>query len=170
MRQQVVDDVTPLDDYLSYAVAAAAVGSGLMAGLFFVFSNVAMRAFGDLGPERGMEAMQRINVRILNPVFFLVFFGTSILCVVVGIVCVGTLDEPGRAWFLAGGTAYVLGVFAVTVAFNVPLNNKLARATPSDALVAWPAYVSAWLPWNHVRTWACLVALTCFMVGFARGG
>jgi uncharacterized membrane protein len=46
----------------------ATLGSALMAGLFFTFSNTAMTAFSKLPPPTGIAAMQSINVWILNPV------------------------------------------------------------------------------------------------------
>ncbi len=43
--------------WIEALVGAAAVGSGLMAGLFFVFSNFAMRALGRIPTPGGMSAM-----------------------------------------------------------------------------------------------------------------
>ncbi len=40
---------------------AAAIGSGLMAGLFFVFSVTVMTALGKLPAPAGIAAMQSIN-------------------------------------------------------------------------------------------------------------
>ncbi len=51
----------------------ALLGCGLMAGLFFAFSVCVMKALAQLPPEKGIAAMQSINVTILNPVFFVVF-------------------------------------------------------------------------------------------------
>ena len=58
-------------------VLLAALGSGLMAGLFFVFSVAIMTALERLMPHEGVAAMQHINVVIINPLFALVFFGTA---------------------------------------------------------------------------------------------
>ena len=44
----------------------AALGSGVMAGFFFAFSVVVMKALGKLAPEEGIAAMQSINVVVLN--------------------------------------------------------------------------------------------------------
>jgi hypothetical protein len=48
----------------------AALGSGVMAGLFFAFSAFIMTAFSRLPWAGGIAAMQSINATILNPVFF----------------------------------------------------------------------------------------------------
>jgi len=46
----------------------AVAGSGLMAGLFFVFSFSVMDALAQMPTSEGMKAMQLINRTILNPV------------------------------------------------------------------------------------------------------
>ena len=56
----------------------SALGSGLMAGLFFIFSVCIMTALGRLAPANGIAAMQSINVTILNGFFLTVFMGTAV--------------------------------------------------------------------------------------------
>jgi uncharacterized membrane protein len=48
----------------------------------------------------------------------------------------------------------------VTMAFNVPLNNRLAVLDPSATQAAefWREYVKSWQQWNHVRTIAAILA------------
>lgn len=58
---------------------AAIIGSGLMAGLFFVFSVCVMQALSRLPPEQGIAAMNAINVVIQNPLFLIAFMGTALL-------------------------------------------------------------------------------------------
>ena len=55
----------------------AALGTGLMAGFFFAFSDTVMGALRRLPQAAGISAMQSINVVVLNPLFFAVFFGTA---------------------------------------------------------------------------------------------
>ncbi|MBM0105543.1 DUF1772 domain-containing protein [Steroidobacter sp. S1-65] len=142
----------------------ATVGSGLVGGLFFVFSNTVMRAFDRLPAAHAVAAMNSINRVILNPGFFLVFFGTALLCVV---ILIGQPSQTGGrsgAMALAGAVLYLVGSIGVTMVFNVPLNNKLASLTPaaSDMETQWPAYRGPWTRWNHVRAVACLLAAAAF--------
>jgi len=67
---------------------------------------------------------------------------------------------------LVGGLVYVLGMFGVTMVFNVPLNNALAAADPSSQGTAplWARYLKEWTFWNHVRTVACVAACALFIV------
>jgi uncharacterized membrane protein len=55
----------------------AALGAGLIGGLFFAFSSFVMTALHRLPSATGISAMQSINVAVLNPLFFAAFFGTA---------------------------------------------------------------------------------------------
>jgi uncharacterized membrane protein len=52
----------------------AALGAGLVAGIFFGFSAFIMTALGRIPSPKGISAMQSIIVAVLNPVFFSAFF------------------------------------------------------------------------------------------------
>jgi uncharacterized membrane protein len=69
------------DGLLFSITLVAALGCGLMAGLFFAFSVSVMKALARLPSAEGIAAMQSINVAIINPVFLAVFFGTAAACI-----------------------------------------------------------------------------------------
>jgi uncharacterized membrane protein len=144
----------------------AAIGSGLMAGLFFVFSVTVMSAFGKLPAPTGIAAMQSINATILNPVFMTAFMGTALLCVVLAVYGVVRWSEPGVVWLIAGVVLYIVGTLLVTIIFNVPLNDTLAAVSPDSAEGAslWRNYLDVWTGWNHVRTVTSTGALVCFVL------
>lgn len=136
------------------------LGAAIVGGVFFAFSSFVMKALADLPAAHGVAAMQRINARVLHPLFLGVFVGTAVLagiCIVAGFSAWGAARST--LLFTAGG-CYLAGAFGVTVLFNVPRNERLARLDPeSDPAAAyWPVYVREWLLWNHVRTLAALVA------------
>lgn len=150
---------------LPVLVVAAVLGAGLVSGLLFAFSNFVMRALLQLPAEFGMQAMQRINVAIINPLFLLVFLGTALLCLLIGAMGVSMLPAAG-AWCLAAGAlAYLIGPFGVTLLFNVPMNNRLASVAPERAAADWPRYAASWLRWNHVRTLLGAVATALLAFG-----
>ena len=137
----------------------ATLGSGLMAGLFCAFSNFVMRALAGLPAPAGIAAMQAINRVILNPLFYSVFFGTALLCLV--LVAAGAAGMEGvSGWAVFGSAVYVVGCFGVTAAFNVPLNNHLAAVDPNadEGAQLWADYLTRWTWWNHVRSLATLVS------------
>jgi hypothetical protein len=70
-----------VDDLLFALTLLAALGCGLMAGLFFAFSVCVMKALTRLPSAEGIAAMQSINVAIINPVFLAAFFETAAACV-----------------------------------------------------------------------------------------
>lgn len=144
---------------------AAAIGTGLMAGLFFVFSVTIMSALGKLPAPAGIAAMQSINTTILSPLFLSVFMGTALLCVVIAIVAVLNWSHPASAWLVTGALLYAAGTFLVTIIFNVPMNDALAAGAADSSEVAgiWARYLSVWTGWNHVRTVTSTVALGTFI-------
>jgi uncharacterized membrane protein len=144
----------------------AALGAGLMAGIFFAFSVFVMTALGRLPPAGGIAAMRSINAAILNPLFFIVFFGTAALCLVSGIAAIVAWPVPGAFYLLAGSVLYLVGGLVVTMRRNVPLNQALdaADAESADGARLWQRYLAVWTAWNHVRTVASLAATAAFIL------
>lgn len=151
---------------IGIATFLAAVGSGLVAGIFYAFSTFVMSALGRLPTEKGITAMQSINVAVLNPWFFAVFFGTGLASLALVISALMRWGQAASHWLLVGCALYLLGCILVTMICNVPLNNALARVAPDSAEGArlWAHYLRNWTWWNHVRTAASLVAMTVFVV------
>lgn len=158
------------DSLLFISAFLAAVGSGLMAGLFLSFSHFVMRALGSRPADEGMAAMQAINVKILTPWFLAVFLGTGCLGLGLVVWCVVAGFPPGSVWYVVGGLSYLLGCVGVTIVVNVPLNNRLAASDPAteEGQAFWRHYLRVWTAWNHLRSVAMLVSLTAFIVGLVR--
>lgn len=138
-----------------------ALGAGLVGGVFFAFSAFVMKALAGLPPAQGVAAMQRINAVVLNPLFLGLFVGTAGLSVGCLAGAMLGLGGPDAADLLElAGASYLAGSFGVTLACNVPRNERLARlaADSAEAAAYWPAYLREWLFWNHVRTVAAAVA------------
>jgi uncharacterized membrane protein len=149
---------------------AAALGCGVVAGTFFAFSTFVMRALSRLPPTEGIDAMQSINVVVLNPRFLGAFVGMAAACAAVIVWALMRLGRPGSAYLVAGGAVYLAGTFLVTILFNVPLNDSLAAISPTDADAPqrWADYVRRWTIWNHVRTAAGVAALGLLVLGMCR--
>ncbi len=160
-----------MKEFMEILTFVAVLGSGLVSGIFFAFSTFVMRALGRLPENQGIAAMKAINVTVLNPWFLLAFFGTGAVCLPVAFLALGSAAGTHRAYLLAGCTLYLLGCLLVTMAFNVPLNNRLASADPdsSAAEALWAHYLSRWTLWNHVRTAAPLAAAGLFTMALCGG-
>ncbi len=95
LRPQACGAATMREGAVFALLAAAALGSGVVAGIFFAFSSFVMSALGRLPPAQGVAAMQSINETVINPGFLLVFFGTGLAC----------LALAGGAYFWWGETS-----------------------------------------------------------------
>jgi uncharacterized membrane protein len=138
----------------------SALGFGLAAGVFFAFSTFVMPALARLPAPQGIAAMQSINVKAINPLFMGALFGSALVGLAAGVVALTDLDETYAPYLVAGGAIYLLGTIGVTMAFNVPRNEALAKLDPTGAEAAgdWARYLAEWTGWNHVRTVAPFVA------------
>ncbi|MGB3300565.1 MAG: anthrone oxygenase family protein [Phormidesmis sp.] len=144
----------------------AALGCGLIAGAFFAFSSFVMSALAQLEPPQGIAAMQAINITVINPWFMGVFMGTAVVCLFLTIASLLKWHQPGSPYLMAGSLLYLLITFGVTVVFNVPLNNALAKVDPISAEAAklWAQYLNDWTMWNHVRTVGAIAATVAFIL------
>jgi uncharacterized membrane protein len=158
--------MTALSDILTLL---AIIGTGLIAGTFFVFSVAIMSALRRLPAKEGMSAMKSINVVIKNPIFLGVFMGTALISLVLTGMSLWEWNLPRAYYMLAGAALYVAGSFLVTVVFNVPLNNALDAAEPATTSgeEVWESYLTNWTFWNHIRTVASLLSAATFSIALS---
>jgi uncharacterized membrane protein len=156
---------------LTYALAlVTALGCGIIAGVFFAFSSFVMKALARLPPEEGIAAMQSINVLAINSWFLVAFLGNAGFSIATMIAAIVQWSQPFAIFLLLGGVFYLAGCFAVTMVFNVPMNEALAGLPPTapDRAARWASYVTGWTTWNHVRTAASLLAAALLAIGLSR--
>ena len=148
-----------------------ALGSGLVAGVFFTFSAFVMKALARLRPAQGIAAMQSINVVAVTPPLMIALFGTALACVALVVSSLFKWREPVAMLRLVGGGLYLVGVVLVTMVRNVPMNDALAAVDPdsADGAAQWARYVPRWTVWNTVRTAAALAASTALTVALVAG-
>ncbi len=152
------------NELISAVAVSTTLGAALVAGIFFAFSTFVMTALSRLLPEQGIAAMQSINVAILNPWFFAVFFGTALGSIALALLGILNWGTPGSIYLVSGSLLYLIGCILVTIVFNVPLNNALAAVEPGskEGAEMWTRYLSTWTTWNHLRTVASLAAAASF--------
>lgn len=142
----------------------AAVATALAAGVLYAFSAFVIAGLRRIPSEQAGAAMQGINVdaqRAPLMLPMLASLGLPIAAAVVG----GTQAAPGAAWAIAGCVLAVLGILVITSVGNVPLNERLARA--SDLGDMWPRFVRPWMWWNHARTALAAASSILFAVALA---
>ena len=149
------------ESIVAFSLGFAAIGAGLMAGVYFAFSGFIMRSFDLLGAAKATDAMNAINEVILRSWFMALFFGSTLLYAVLIAVTVLNTDLDGRGLLFATGLIYVVGMFLCTALANVPLNNRLAAAGDDECAKGetWPHYFKHWTRWNHLRSVCSLATL-----------
>src|SRR5262245_30122907 len=122
-----------IDQLVFVLTFLAALGCGLIAGVFFAFSSFVMGALARLPRAHGLAAMQSINVVVINLAFLGTFLGTAVACVLLAIAALIMWGRPGTIAVLAGSALYLVGTILVTMRLNVPLNDELAAVKPDSA-------------------------------------
>lgn len=156
-----------LDQIIPWVLASASLAAGLVAGVFLTFSDFVMRSLGASAPAAGMEAMQQINRKVFRSVFMVLLMGMVPISLAIAAYAAVSAGGAANAWLIAGAAFYILGVFGVTAAGNVPMNKKLDVLEPAgDApLGYWARYERNWTLLNHVRTVASAGSAVFFLVG-----
>lgn len=149
---------------------AALLGSAVIGGVFFAFSSFIMKSLARLPSSEGMTAMQSINIVVLNRSFLGVFVGTAAVALLLMLHSLGHWGTEQSPLFLAGAVSYFFGTFVVTIAGNVPLNNRLAAATPNEhAVPVWQHYLERWTQLNTLRATAAIASALAFAIGLSGG-
>lgn len=146
----------------------AALGCGLMAGVFFAFSTFVMKGLSELPANQAIAAMQFINAAVTRSLFGAAFIITPLICGLTIIVALWRWQSPVSIYLFSGGLLYLIGSLLVTMVFNIPLNDTLASVAPNDPNRAnlWSGFLESWVFWNHVRTITSLAATAMFTIAF----
>ncbi len=131
------------------------IATAMVAGVFLAFSDFLMRALDTTGTAAGIETMQAINREVMRTIFMALLIGMAPVSVIIGGYAYVHISGTTALLLMLAAGVYLIGVFGVTIGFNVPLNNLLAAADPASSAGAdlWKTrYLSNWTFWNSVRT------------------
>jgi uncharacterized membrane protein len=158
-----------MPQWLVIVTATAAVGSGIVGGVFFAFSTFVMKALDRLDARASIRAMQAINDAAPNAWFMSVLFGTAFVSLAVGVGAISGSRQLGTTYQLIGCVAFLIAVM-ITIAYHVPRNDALARFDPATiAPHRWTAYSAGWTAWNHARAGAAILAAAMFTAALRTG-
>ncbi|WP_417365443.1 DUF1772 domain-containing protein [Flavobacterium beibuense] len=140
------------------------LSTALMAGLFFSYSFSVNSGLSQLNDSAYLLAMQSINRAILNPVFFICFFGTVVLLPLNSYLQYNGKLTINFTLYSLSAAFYVIGLFGITVLGNVPLNDTLNAfdiGTASQEAVSGmrETFEGPWNKWHSIRTAAVFVSL-----------
>lgn len=141
--------------------------TALSSGLFFAWSISVIVGTKKVGDFTYLETMQTINREILNPVFFVVFFG-SLLTLIFNVFAQYT-HKPVFGFVLASAILYAVGTFGITAFGNVPLNNELEALNiyqlNLQELKSFRNYYESNWNWYHsIRTIASIISLILLLI------
>ncbi len=152
----------------SLLLLVAAIATALNAGVFYAFSSFVMAGLGRIPPEQGANAMNGLNVTAVMAPFMILFMGATLLCLGLAGWSLFSFAALDSKLILAASLFYVVGCFGVTMMFNVPLNNQLAAAPPTEIVAVWQTYLRDWVQWNHIRTIAPTLSALLFIIVLMR--
>lgn len=123
--------------------------TALSAGFFFAWSVTVIPGTKAVSDKTYLETMQNVNKKIINPIFFVMFFGPALLLIYSAI----DLD-PVK---VGAAITYLVGPIGITMTRNVPLNDTLEAKDLSQMSEAEEKdfrtnYEKKWNFWHYTRT------------------
>jgi uncharacterized membrane protein len=135
----------------------SALLSALVAGLLYGYACSVNPGLNKLNDASYLQAMQSINKEILNPYFFITFFGALIILPITTWYSYAHLPKTCFLLLLAATIIYIAGVIGVTISGNVPLNESLAKfnikaATEMELAQQRKLFENSWNRFHLLRT------------------
>lgn len=154
------------DNWIIYASLTAGLSSALVAGVFQAFSDFVMPGLIRSEPKGGIESMQHINRTVFRSVFLATFLILVPVLLAFSAFAWFQMDGIARGLIISGTAVYILSVFGVTIAGNVPMNERLdgMAYASAEAGTYWQTYGKVWTNWNHVRTLGSVATAICFLL------
>ncbi len=149
-----------------WAIAAASTATFMVSGVFLSFSDFTMRSLRLATPQAGSQSMQILNREVFRTIFIVLLVGMAPIALAIAAFAFLWPPMAGATLLIVGSLSYILGVFAVTIFGNVPMNERLA-AMPDGSDAAqnyWPAYYKGWTRFNHARTLFSFLAALCYLL------
>lgn len=141
--------------------------NALSTGFFFAWSVSVILGTKKVSDFAYLETMQNINREILNPAFFIVFFGSLITLVITTYL---QFNNKAVFWLvLASIIIYLIGTFGITAFGNVPLNNKLDVLNTTKLSVLElknfrTYYESTWNQYHNIRTISGMISFILLLI------
>ncbi|WP_299136405.1 anthrone oxygenase family protein [uncultured Tenacibaculum sp.] len=141
--------------------------NALSAGLFFAWSVSVILGTKKVGDFTYLETMQNINREILNPAFFILFFGSLIALIITSYLQFNTKTV---FWLVLASTIiYSIGTFGITALGNVPLNNELDALSINKLNLLElknfrSYYESTWNHYHSIRTISGMISFILVLI------
>ncbi|MBI1185889.1 MAG: DUF1772 domain-containing protein [Alphaproteobacteria bacterium] len=152
-------------DWIVYVCLFLGLSSALVAGVFQSFSDFVMSGLVRARPAGGIEVMQHINRTVFRSVFLFTFLALAPVSIAAAVYAGFAIEGAAQRFVIAAAIIYIITAFLVTVAGNVPMNNRLDRldAASAEGAAYWRIYGRTWTRWNHVRMIGSLATAGCYL-------
>ena len=147
----------------------ASLSTGIMAGIFFIWTNAVKPGIGKLNDMGYLSAFQSMNRVILNPTFIGIFIAPVILIPLATFLHFDIFPVY-KFWMLLAATLfYWIGTFGVTIRGNIPLNDILDKTnldniSPEQAKSLRERIENKWNSFNLIRTLTSVCAFILLLV------
>ncbi|WP_282124321.1 anthrone oxygenase family protein [Algibacter mikhailovii] len=141
--------------------------NALSIGFFFAWSVSVILGTQKVSDYSYLESMQSINRAILNPVFFMVFFGSLVALIIQTYL---QYNNKPLFWLaLASTILYLIGPFGITAFGNVPLNNALdtlniSQLNSLELKNFRTYYESTWNHYHNIRTMLGIISFILLLI------
>jgi len=141
--------------------------NALSTGFFFAWSISVILGTKKVSDFTYLESMQNINKEILNPAFFIVFFGSLISLLITTYL---QFNNKTVFWMVLASTiTYLIGTFGITAFGNVPLNNELetlniAKLSLLELKNFRTYYESTWNQYHNIRTISSMISFILLLI------
>jgi len=152
---------------------AAVLLTGLVAGLFYGYDCSVVNGLGNLENDVYLQSFQSINKIIQNPYFFVSFMGCLLVLPFATWVSYGN-SGPATFYLLLSATIiYLMGVFGVTIFFNIPLNEELAKfsistATENEISTMRKIFENPWNKYHAIRTVSSIISFSLTIISLLK--
>ncbi len=141
---------------------------GLVAGLCFTWGNAVTPGIGQLDNMGYLQAFQKMNRSIENPLFFVVFIGSFFIGIATIFMNRGI--SPTHFWLVTTAVAiYFVGVVLITVFGNVPLNQildktDLINSTAQELAMLREKFEQPWNRFHSIRVVTATISFALLII------
>lgn len=155
-------------DTQTIVLVLATLLTGLTAGLCFTWNNAVTPGVGQLVDMGYLRSFQEMNRAIINPIFLIVFFGPFFLHIA-NIFLFKTSSGTILSLVMASAALYIIGLVAVTIFGNVPLNElldktDLMQASAEELKLLRDKFEVKWNRFHLIRTVSTVLSFLLLLI------
>ena len=154
-----------------FILATATCLTGLMAGIFFNWTNAIKPGISKLTDLEYLRSFQSMNRVILNIPFKVLFIGAILFTAFLPLFYIKLFPSPIFWLSSSAFLIYWMGVFAITVLGNIPLNEILDKSfldemNPNQLKHLRKGIEGKWNKYNLIRTVSSVSAFVLLILSY----